>query len=116
MVSFRKIEILPRVSAALLLSAYILDFESKFGKTLLILAMCGLIYFSGILIKLFTKKKWIEIILQDELDLIFWPAILLIWMSEAYSKGSQIWVIVILFCLSIVSSIAALMLTKHKKQ
>lgn len=118
----RKIEIMPRACAAILLSAHILSLESVSGKILLILSMCILLVFLGILIMYIIKTGWremVEQIVNEDSDPVFWPAILLLWMSTEYVKGIQTSTLIVmlcLFCLSIASPVANYFLDKRNRR
>lgn len=119
---FHKIEIMPRACATILLSAHILSFESVYGKILLILSMCILLIFFGILTMSIIKTGWremVEQIVNDDSDPVFWPAILLFWMSTEYVKGIQTSALIVmlcLFCLSITSPVVNYFLDKRNRR
>lgn len=118
----RKIDILPKACAAILLSAHILSLESVSGKILLVLSMCILLIFLGILTMSIIKTGWremVEQIVNDDSDPVFWPAILLLWMSTEYVKGIQTSALIVmlcLFCLSIASPVVNYFLDKRNRR
>lgn len=61
----------------------------------------------------------VEQIVNENSDPVFWPAILLLWMSTEYVKGIQTSALIVmlcLFCLSIASPVANYFLDKRNRR
>lgn len=111
-----RFEISSRISAVALLSAFIVGLDDIFGKILLVLAMCGILAMVVFgLIFLLRDRSFSEFVTSDSRDHVFLPGIVLIGTAVAYSKGHDVTLCLIFFCIVTALELSVPLIDRFRK-